>query len=228
MFGRLTPERKRRIRHSRVASTQAIVSGIGKLPAELRPHTMVCASAVGYYGDRGEEELDESAPAGHGFLADVCREWEVAAAGAEAFGLRVVQLRFGIVLSRSGGALAQMLLPFRLGLGGRLGPGSQWFPWIHIDDVVGLIERVLYDESSSGAFNATAPNPVRNEIFTRELGRVLHRPTFLTVPSALLRAALGELAVELLGSRKVVPARALAGGYAFRHDDLGSALASEV
>jgi uncharacterized protein (TIGR01777 family) len=226
--GRLNPARRRRIRDSRVLSTQEIVRGIGALPSALRPHTLVCASAVGYYGDRGDEVLDEAAPAGRGFLADVCREWEVAAANAEALGIRVVRLRIGIVLSRSGGALARMLLPFRFGLGGRLGSGRQWFPWIHIDDVVALIERVLYDEEFSGAVNATAPNPVRNDEFTRTLGRLLNRPTFMTVPGALLQTALGELADELLGSRRVVPARAQAEAFAFRYPNIESALVSEI
>lgn len=226
--GRLDPARRRRIRDSRVISTQEIVRVLGNLPSEQRPHTLVCASAVGYYGDRGDEELDEAAPAGHGFLADVCREWEVAAANAEALGVRVVRIRIGIVLSRTGGALPKMLMPFRFGLGGRLGSGRQWFPWIHIDDVVALIERALYDEDFSGAVNATAPNPVRNDEFTRTLGRLLNRPTFLTVPAVLLQTALGELAEELLGSRRVVPARAQAGAFAFRYPSVESALASEI
>jgi uncharacterized protein (TIGR01777 family) len=226
--GRLTVARKRRIRDSRVESTREIVRIIGNLPAESRPKTLVCASAVGYYGDRGDERLDEEASAGRGFLADVCREWETAAAAAESHRVRVVRLRIGIVLARAGGALPQMLPPFRFGVGGRLGAGQQWFPWIHIDDVVALIERALEDEGLSGAVNATAPNPVRNQEFTRALGRRLQRPTFLGVPAFVLRLALGELADELLGSRRVVPARALANGYLFRHPDLESALASEI
>lgn len=226
--GRLTSARRRRIRDSRVASTREIVRAMGQLPADVRPRTLVCASAVGYYGDRGDEELAEDAPAGHGFLADVCREWEVAARNAEAHGVRVVRLRIGIVLARSGGALPRMLLPFRSGFGGRLGSGRQWFPWIHIRDVVALIERILDDEKFSGAVNATAPHPVRNEEFTRILGRLLHRPAFWAVPGTVLRLALGELADELLGSRRVVPARALAGGFAFEYPDLEEALKNEL
>jgi uncharacterized protein (TIGR01777 family) len=211
-----------------VDSTAAFVRVIRELPAASRPHTFVCASAVGIYGDRGDERLDEAARIGHGFLADVCRDWEAAAAPAEDAGARVAQLRIGIVLAREGGALPQLALPFRFGLGGRLGSGRQWLPWIHIDDLVALTLAVIDDESLRGPVNATAPEPVRNEELTRLLGQVLNRPTPLPVPAFAVHAALGELAGELLGSRRVVPTRALSHGFAFEHADLEAALTREL
>jgi uncharacterized protein (TIGR01777 family) len=226
--GRLTPKRRIAIRDSRVASTRAIVDAIARQPADQRPATLVCASAVGFYGDRGDEELTEDSPPGRGFLADVCREWEESAVAAEAHGVRVVRLRIGIVLAKSGGALPQMSLPFRLGLGGRIGSGRQWFPWIHIDDIAALIGRALEDGELAGAVNATAPNPVRNEELTRELGRALHRPTLVPVPAFALQLALGELAGELLGSRRVLPAAALSRGFSFRYPNLEDALAQAL
>ena len=226
--GRLTASRRRRIRDSRVGSTGNMVAALATAAPEHRPSTFVCASAVGYYGDRGDEILEESAAAGAGFLAEVCQAWEAAAAGAEDHGLRRVSLRIGIVLAGEGGALPMMALPFRLGAGGRLGDGKQWVPWIHIDDLVALILATLGDESYSGPVNATAPEPVRNAELTRILGRTLHRPTLLPAPSFAIRAALGELAEELLGSRRAIPAMALARGFPFRHPDLGAALAAEL
>jgi len=226
--GRLPPQRRIAIRDSRVASTRAIVDAIARQPAGGRPATLVCASAVGYYGDRGDEELTEDSPAGRGFLADVCREWEESAVAAETHGVRVVRLRIGIVLAKNGGALPQMSLPFRAGFGGRIGSGRQWFPWIHIDDIAALIGRALEDDGLAGAVNATAPNPVRNEELTRALGRALHRPTLLPVPAFALQLALGELAGELLGSRRVLPAAALARGFSFRYPDLEDALAQAL
>ncbi len=226
--GRLNARRRRRIRESRVASTGHLVSAVATVPVERRPDTLVCASAVGYYGDRGNELLDESAASGAGFLAELCQAWEKAAAGAEAHGLRRVSLRIGIVLAREGGALPMLALPFRLGAGGRLGDGQQWFPWIHIDDLVEMILATLGDESYCGAVNATAREPVRNLDLTRALGRTLHRPTLLRVPAFAVRAALGDLADELLGSRRVLPASALARGFAYRYDDLAAALAAEL
>jgi len=167
--GRLTQRRRQRIRSSRVDATRELVRVIGELPEAERPRTLVCASAVGYYGDRGDERLDEQAAAGSGFLADVCREWESAAAQAERSGVRVARLRIGIVLARQGGALPRMALPFRMGMGGRLGSGRQWFPWIHIDDVVALIAAILDDEALSGPINASAPEPARNAELARTL-----------------------------------------------------------
>lgn len=226
--GRLNAARRRRIRRSRIDSTDAVVHALAKLPASRRPELLLCASAVGYYGDRGEERLDEDSGAGTGFLAEVCRDWEAAADGARALSVRVVQLRLGVVLAREGGALPTMARAFRLCAGGRLGDGRQWFPWIHIDDAVALILAMLDDSSFSGPINATSPEPVRNAEFTRALARQVKRPALLPVPAFALRAALGELSGELLGSRHVTPARALAGGVKFALPGLVSALAHEL
>jgi len=229
IFGGLpTRARRRRIRSSRVDSTRKIVERIGQLEPEARPATLVCASAVGYYGDRGEVELDEEAGLGEGFLAEVCRDWEAAAAAAEDHGLRVVRVRIGVVLSGAGGALPLIRLPFSLGLGGRLGDGRQFFPWLHLDDLVAIFLWALGEASVSGSVNAVAPETVRNETLTRELGRVLGRPTRLPVPGFVLRAVLGELAGELLGSRRVVPRRLQAAGFRFRFPTLAAALEAEL
>jgi uncharacterized protein (TIGR01777 family) len=226
--GRLNETRRRRIRESRVVSTEHLVSALATVPAERRPRTFVCASAVGYYGDRGDEVLEDGAASGGGFLAEVCRAWEQAAAGAEAHGLRRVSLRIGIVLAREGGALPTMALPFRFGAGGRLGDGRQWFPWIHADDLVALILATLDDASYSGAVNGVAPEPVRNVDLTRALGRALHRPTLLPAPAFALRAALGDLADELLASRRAIPAAALTQGFTFRYSEVSAALTAEL
>ena len=175
------------------------MAAIGALPAPQRPRVLVSASAVGYYGSRGDEILDEDAAPGQGFLAEVCRAWEAEALAAARHGVRCVVLRIGIVLAREGGALPRMALPFRAGLGGRLGDGRQWFPWIHADDVVSLIRAALRDDAYTGPVNAVAPEPVRNAELTRALARVLHRPALFAVPAFALRAALGELSGELLG-----------------------------
>lgn len=226
--GRMTAERKRRIRESRVASTRALVDALTRLPPADRPTTFVCASAVGYYGSRGEELLEESALPGDGFLAKTCVDWEEAAAGAERAGVRVVSLRIGIVMAAEGGALAPMRVPFGLGLGARIGDGRQWFPWVHADDVVGLAVAAIQSEPYRGPVNAVAPNPVRNADFTRTLARQLRRPALLRVPAFLLRLAGPEIAEELLGSRRVVPRVALDRGYAFAYPDLAEALAAEL
>jgi uncharacterized protein (TIGR01777 family) len=227
--GAPTKARLARVRESRVASTHRLVERIAALPEGARPRTFVCASAVGYYGDRGEERLDESSSAGSGTLAEICRDWEAEASRAEALvGVRVVRLRIGVVLAREGGALSLMKIPFSLGVGGRLGSGRQFFPWIHIDDLVGAIVFALEQESLRGPVNAVAPSPVRNVELTQTLGRVLGRPTVLPVPGFALRAALGPLADELLGSRCVVPRRLEEAGFAFRHPALEEALAAEL
>lgn len=226
--GRLTPARRARILASRVASTRSLVETLAALPAPQRPRVLVCASAVGYYGSRGDELLDEDAPPGEGFLAEVCRAWEAEANAVKRHGVRCVTLRIGIVLAREGGALASMALPFRLGLGGRLGNGRQWFPWIHVDDVTGLIAAVLRDEAWSGPLNAVAPEPVRNAELTRRLASALHRPALFAVPAFALRALFGELAGELLGSRRCQPRQALARGFAYAHPRLAGALAAEL
>jgi uncharacterized protein (TIGR01777 family) len=223
---RWTPARKRQIRNSRIQGTRFLSEAIAR--AHRRPGVLVSASAIGIYGDRGDEALTENSPPGDPalhFLAQVGREWEAAAEPARAAGVRVIHPRFGLVLSPKGGALKKMLLPFRLGLGGRLGSGIQWMSWISIDDVVGAILHVLLTESFSGPVNLVAPEPVRNRDFTAILGRVLSRPTPFPVPAAALRLILGEMADStVLASARVQPKRLLAAGYRFEHPDLDTAL----
>ena len=226
--GRLTAARRARILDSRVESTRSLVAAIGALPAPQRPRVLVSASAVGYYGSRGDQILDEDAAPGKGFFPEVCRAWEAEALAVTRHPVRCVVLRIGIVLARDGGALPRMALPFRVGLGGRLGDGRQWFPWIHADDVVSLIRAVLRDDVYTGPVNAVAPEPVRNAELTRALARVLHRPALFAVPAFVLRAALGELSSDLLGSRRCVPRRALERGFAFVHPEIESALVAEL
>ncbi len=229
IFGGLpTPARRARMVASRVASTESIVAAMARLPASDRPRTLVCASAVGIYGDRGEDEIAEEVPPATGFLARLCQDWEAAAASAEPLGVRVVSLRIGLVLAREGGALAALERLFRLGLGGPVGHGRQWMPWIHADDLVRLIETVRSEAEARGAINAVAPRPVRNRDFGRALAAQLHRPAALRAPAFVLRAALGPLAGELLDSRRVVPARASALGFEWRFPDVASALAHEL
>ena len=226
--GRLTEPRKRRIRDSRVESARAIAQVLADLPDLDRPRVFVAASAVGYYGSRGDQLLDESAPPGEGFLAEVCIDWEAAVAAAEPAGVRTTSLRLGVVLAREGGALPSLRRLFSLGLGGRLGDGRQWFPWIHIDDVVSLIVTALAEPGYHGPVNATAPEPVTNAQLTRQLAANLQRPAWFTVPAPLLRIALGELSDELLGSRRVVPQVALAAGFRFAYPTLAEALRAEL
>jgi uncharacterized protein (TIGR01777 family) len=229
LFGGLpTPGRLRRIRASRIDSTRSFVAALAALPADRRPRALLCASAVGIYGDRGEEELPEQAAPGTGFLAELCRDWETAAIAAGAYGVRVVCLRFGIVLAREGGALPLLARVFGLGLGGRLGSGRQWVPWVHVDDAVALVRRALDDASVRGAWNVVAPGCVRNAELTRALAAQVRRPAWLPAPALAVRAALGPLAGELLGSRRVVPARALAAGHRFAQPELAGALAREL
>ena len=228
LFGGLpTPGRLGRIRSSRVDSTRAIVAALAALPAGRRPGVLVCASAVGIYGSRGEEELPEEAPPGEGWIAELCREWETAALSSAAYGLRVVCLRFGIVLAREAGALALMARVFRAGLGGRLGSGRQWVPWVHVEDAIGLARRALEDAGLRGPVNAVAPGCVRNAELTRALAARLGRRALLPAPGIAVRAALGPLAGELLGSRRVVPRRAEQIGYRFAEPALERALARE-
>ena len=226
--GPATAARKQRIWSSRVESTRSLVEALTRLPSSLRPRVLVCASAVGFYGDRGEASLDESAEPGQGFLADLCQAWEREAAVAAGAQVRVVSLRIGIVLAREGGALGRLLPIFRLGLGGPVGSGQQWMPWVHVDDLVALVRHALTVETLSGPVNAVAPGPVRNAEFTRAVARAVRRPAFLRVPGFALRAPMGDLAGELLGSRRLVPARALASGFRFRHERLETALATEL
>jgi uncharacterized protein len=221
--GRWSADRKQRIRDSRVQGTDLLARTLAELSP--RPSVLVCASAVGFYGPRGDEELDESAPPGTSFLSEVCRAWEAAAEPARAAGVRVVSTRFGVVLSAKGGALAKMLTPFRIGIGGRIGSGRQWMSWISIDDAVGAIGHALATASLTGPVNAVAPRPVTNAEFTKTLGRVLSRPTVAPMPAFAARLAFGEMADELLLSgQRVVPRRLLESGYRFRHGDLETAL----
>jgi len=220
--GRWTTAKKRRIRDSRVVGTRNLVAALAV--ASRRPQVLVSASAVGLYGDQGDRECTEDSPSGEGFLADVCREWEREALAAEDLGVRVVCARIGIVLARGGGALAQMLAPFKLGVGGRLGSGKQWMPWIHVNDVVGLLRHAARTVSIRGPLNVVAPAPATNVDFTHELARVLRRPAVLPVPRAALRLAFGEMSEILLASQRVVPQGAERSGYAFQHPDLRGAL----
>lgn len=210
------------IHDSRVLGTRNLIEALRRLPA--RPATLVSASAIGFYGDRGDEVLCETSPAGDDFLADVCRGWEDAAAAAEDLGLRVVRLRIGLVLDPAGGALGAMVTPFRLGFGGPLGSGRQWWSWIHREDLVGLIEHALSEPALRGAVNATAPDPVPQREFARVLGAAVGRWSLLPGPRAALELALGGFATELLASRRVAPRAAQAAGFEFRYPHLGVAL----
>jgi hypothetical protein len=222
---RWTDDRKRRIRDSRVKGTRLVAQSIARLAT--RPSVLVCASAVGVYGPRGPEPLDETAASGTGFLAETCRAWEAAADPARAAGIRVVHTRFGVILSAQGGALAKMLIPFKLGVAGKVGSGDQYMSWIALDDVVGVIQYALGTAALSGPVNTVAPTPVTNLEFTKTLGRVLSRPTVLPMPAVAARLAFGEMAQELLLSgQRAVPARLLAAGFRFRHPELEEALRS--
>jgi hypothetical protein len=224
--GRWTEDKKRRIRDSRVLGTRNLVAGLRAL--DRKPEVLVSASAVGYYGDRGDEELDETSQAGRGFLAEVCSEWEREALAAEALGVRVVCVRIGIVLAPGGGALARMLTPFKMGAGGRLGSGKQWMPWIHIDDVVGVLLHAGRTAAIRGVMNAVSPEPVTNAEFTRALGRAVHRPAFLAVPMTALHIAFGEMSEVLMASQRVLPRVAERTGYRFKHAGLEGALAAVI
>jgi len=220
---RWTAAARQRIRDSRVNGTRNLVNALSLL--SRRPSVLVSASAIGYYGPRGDEILDENSPPGSGFLASVSMEWEQAAFAAEALGIRVAVVRIGVVLGH-GGALARMLLPFRFGLGGRMGSGKQWMSWIHVQDMIGLILFTLANPALRGPVNATAPNPVTNSDFTRELARALHRPAVLFVPGFALELAMGEMATVVLTGQRVVPRAAQAAGFPFRYVDLAPALTS--
>ena len=221
---RWTGEAKRRIRQSRVQGTGNLVKGIAQAPSAQRPRILISGSAIGYYGERGEEVLTEKSGAGAGFLADVCQEWEGEALKAESLGLRVVLLRTGMVLGHGGGALQRMLLPFKWGIGGRIGSGEQWMSWIHEDDEVGLIEFALKADSVRGPLNLCAPKPVTNAEFTTTLARTMNRPVFLPIPVAALRILYGEMSEVIIGSQRVLPDAATKAGYSFRYPKLGAAL----
>ncbi len=219
--GRWNAEKKKRILDSRVVGTQRLVEAISKLPE--KPECLISASAVGYYGDMGDQEIDENSSAGTGFLSDVCEQWEAAAANAAQYGIRLVYVRIGIVLTPEGGALAEMLPIFRKGLGGRLGSGKQYFPWIHIDDLVGLIHWMVQNPVS-GAFNGVAPNSVTNAEFTKTLASVINRPALFPVPKFVLKIVVGELANSLFESQRVIPSAALDAGFEFEFKELQPAL----
>jgi hypothetical protein len=220
--GRWTAAQKARIRDSRVIGTRHLVQGIAQ--AAAKPKTLVSASAVGYYGDRGEEELTETAAPAHDFLADVCVEWEREALAAQQHGVRVVTARTGIVLGAGGGALAKMLTPFKLGAGGPLGNGRQWMPWIHVADLSRMYVHAADHGEISGPMNAVAPHPVRNSEFTKALARQLHRPAFMPAPYLGLRIVFGEFAKVLFASQRVVPKVALDTGFEFQYPEIAAAL----
>ncbi|MGD0297483.1 MAG: TIGR01777 family oxidoreductase [Bryobacteraceae bacterium] len=219
---RWTPEIKKRIRSSRVDGTRHLVNALST--QSHRPSVLICASAIGIYGSRGDEILTEKSSPGDDFLARVVIDWEKAAALAEALGIRVVRLRLGVVLGKDGGALAKMLPPFRLGLGGRLGSGLQWTSWIHIDDVINLTLFALANDGVRGAVNATAPEPVSNSEFTKELASAIHRPAIFPVPKLALSVMFGEMASVLLSSQRVIPDAAKSAGFDFQYPKLGPAL----
>jgi uncharacterized protein (TIGR01777 family) len=217
--GRWTPERKRSILDSRVKGTSLLAKSLAQL--QRPPKVLVSSSAIGYYGDRGEEVLTEDSPAGSGFLPQVCREWEAATAPAAAKGIRAVQLRTGIVLSAKGGALARMLTPFRAGLGGPLGSGTQYMSWIALEDLCRMFLHAMSTESIKGPANAVAPTPVTNNEFTKELAGALHRPALFRAPRFALNLALGEMAEALLlASARVVPSRMKAAGFVYQYPEL--------
>lgn len=219
---RWTAEAKQRIRLSRVAGTRNLVAAMGRL--KHKPKVLVSASAVGYYGNRGDEVIMEASGPGSGFLADVCVEWEREADVAAVFGVRVVHVRIGIVLGPGGGALGKMLKPFQFGLGGTLGDGRQWMPWIHRDDLARMFQFAAENETVSGVWNGVAPEPVTNGVFTKALARVLARPALLPAPRFAVRLALGEMADVLFDSIRAVPAAAEKAGFSFEYRDLDVAL----
>ncbi len=223
---RWTKDAKRRILASREVGTRNLVAGLAA--ADPRPRVLVSSSAVGYYGPHGDEQLDEQAPAGGDFLAGVVSAWEREADAAAALGIRVVKLRTGVVLDADGGALSKMLPPFKAGIGGPVAGGRQYTPWIHLDDVVGMLVAALDDERWSGAVNATAPEPVTNGELSKALGRALHRPAVAPIPALAIRALYGEMAEIVTKGQRVVPRRALELGYPFRHPELDEALESAL
>ncbi len=220
-----TRGRRELLRNSRIALTEELIERMAKWPHP--PAVFVSASAIGYYGDTGEAPQEEHTPvSANDFAHALCRDWEQATEGIQRAGCRLCILRIGLVIGPGGGLLQRMALPFRLGLGARLGNGRQWMSWVHLEDVLGMLQHALEDENWHGVYNATAPNPVRNIDFTRALARSLGRPAFLAVPAPLLKLALGELSILLLGGQRVLPARAQAAGYSFRHPELAPALAA--
>lgn len=224
--GRWTAERKRLIRESRVHGTRDIVTAIEA--ATTKPRLLLSASAVGYYGDTGDHVLDETAAAGTGFLADVCSAWEQEALRAASSRTRVVITRLGVVLTPRGGALGKMLPAFRMFVGGPIGRGTQWFPWVHLDDVIGIFLHAIDNVPLDGALNVVSPGIVRNRDFATALGRALGRPAFFPVPATAIRLFFGELGGTLLGSQRIHPARTLESGYHFHYNTIENALADLV
>ena len=223
IVGRWSAAKKRRIRESRVLGTRHLAEALAE--AAERPRVLIAGSAIGYYGDRGGEVLLEESAAGHGFLPEVCREWEAAAQVAEQAGIRVAHIRTGLVLSSKGGALAKMLTPFRMGVGGIVGNGHQWWSWIDMADEAGAILHILQTESLRGPVNLVAPNPATNAEFTKTLAAVLHRPAVFPVPAFVVRAVFGEMGKELLlASQKVEPGKLQGSGYRFRYSSLRASL----
>ena len=218
-----TSHRRALLWASRITLTEQLIAWLhGR---QQRPAVLISGSAVGWYGDGGERELTElSQPVKEDFASQLCIAWEETALRAEALGMRVVLVRTGLVLAAEGGFLSRLRLPFKLGLGGPIGSGRQWMPWVHLDDQIALIDFLLQREDASGPYNACAPQPVRNREFARRLGRALHRPAFMPLPALVLRAGLGELSVLLLGGQRARPVRLLAAGFTFRYNDVQSAL----
>jgi len=223
--GRWTTQRKELLCSSRIATTRALVGALAKMNA--RPSVLVSASAIGYYGDRGDETLTEESKAGGDFLSGLAQEWEAEALKARALGIRVVLVRFGIILAREGGALPKMMLPFKIGVGGKLGSGQQWMSWVALEDVVGILRLVIENASLRGAVNIVSPQPLQNAEFTYVLAQAMHRPALFPAPAFALRLALGEMAdALLLSSQRVLPGALEKLGYRFLHADLTSALAA--
>lgn len=218
--GRWTKKRKALIMTSRINTTRALVESI----RNTKPKILISASAVGYYGPHEDEYVIEDTTSGSDFLAEVCKAWESEALKAEGLGVRVVLLRIGAVLEADGGALPKMALPFKFFLGGSVGSGRQWFSWIHRDDVIGIIKYALENDSISGPINITAPEPVRNREFSSVLGKVLHRPSWFSVPAFIVKATLGELGDMLLTGQRVIPEKILKAGYRFKYPELEGAL----
>ena len=220
---RWSDEFKTLLRDSRVKSTENVVAAIGKA-GEAKPKVLVNASAIGYYGPHGDEEVTEDSPAGNDFLATVCVDWEKAARTVEEKGARLVIVRVGVVLEKGGGALAKMLTPFKLGVGGKVGSGQQWMAWIHNEDLVGIICLALDNAAAAGPINGTAPNPVTNYQFSKALGRALWRPSVLPTPAFALRLMLGAVADVITSGQRVLPKKALALGYSFKFPEIDGAL----
>jgi uncharacterized protein (TIGR01777 family) len=223
---RWTKDKKERILSSRINTTQALVQSMKV--ANPKPKVLVSASAIGYYGPHGDESVTEDTPAASDYLADVCKKWEAEALKARELGVRVVLVRIGGVLEADGGALPQMIIPYKFFLGGPIGSGKQWFSWIHRDDVVGIIKYTLEHESISGPINATAPHPVTNKEFSAALGNTLKKPSFLAVPGFIVKMTLGELGSVLLSGQRVVPEKALKAGYKFNYPEVNEALSAII